>query len=72
MANNGSDQPNDENAQPAKNDQAPGAAAAGDAPPKTEKQLAKEKEKADKLKKLDEKNKARVLAEEQVFTDRTP
>lgn len=65
MATQGSDQPNDENAQPGKNDQTP-TAAAGDGPPKTAKQLAKEAEKAEKLRKLEEKNKAKALAEEQV------
>ena len=69
MATQGSDQPNDENSQPGKNDQAPAAAAAGDGPPKTAKQLAKEAEKAEKLRKLEEKNKAKALAEEQVRID---
>ncbi|CAF1179244.1 unnamed protein product [Rotaria sordida] len=53
MAASGSNQPNDEN-----NPQA----VAGDGPPKTAKQLAKEAEKAEKLRKFEEK---RVKAEEQ-------
>jgi ABC-type oligopeptide transport system substrate-binding subunit len=55
MASNDSDQPNNENTQPT-----------GDGPPKTAKQLAKEAEKAEKLRKFEEKQKAKALAEQQV------
>lgn len=54
MASQGSNQPNDEN-QPVDN-----------VPQKTPKQLAKEAEKAEKLRKFEEKQKARALAEEKV------
>ena len=65
MATSGSDQPNDESSQPRENQATP-AAAAGDGPPKTAKQLAKEAEKAEKLRKLEAKLKAVALADELV------
>ena len=61
MASKDSTQPTDENVQPSDSaDQLAGA------PQKTPKQLAKEAEKAEKLKKFEEKQKARALAEEKV------
>ena len=68
MATSGSDQPNDENSQPGKNGSTP-AVAAGVEPPKTAKQLQKEAEKAEKLRKLEEKLKAIALVEERVWID---
>ena len=64
MASSGSDLPKVENLKLDENNQ---QAATGDEPPKTAKQLAKEAEKAEKLRKFEEKQKAKELAEKQVL-----
>ena len=61
MATSGSDQPTDENTNPG-NQQT----ASGEEPPKTAKQLAKEAEKAEKLRKFEEKQRAKAKADEEV------
>ena len=66
MATSGSDQPNNENTNPAvgeSNQQA----ATGEGPPKTAKQLAKEAEKAEKIRKFEEKQAEKARAEGEVF-----
>lgn len=72
MATSGSEQLNNENLQPQTGENTQEAVAAGDAPPKSAKQLAKEAEKAEKLKKFAEKQKAKEEAEKKVpFTFRS-
>lgn len=65
MAANGSTQPNNENSNPSEGENNQ-QAVAGDGPPKTAKQLAKEAEKAEKLRKFEEKQKAKAEADKQV------
>lgn len=67
MASNNSDQLNNENAKPSEGENnQQNVAGTGEEPVKSAKQLAKEAEKAEKLKKFQEKQKAKALAEEQV------
>jgi hypothetical protein len=65
MATIDSNQPTDENSRPDTADSSQ-QAVAGEGPPKTAKQLAKEAEKAEKLRKFEEKQKAKAKADEQV------
>ena len=67
MASNNSDQPKMENLKLDENTNQQAATTTADGPPKTAKQLAKEAEKAEKLRKFEEKQKAKQLAEEQVL-----
>ena len=66
MATNGSDRLNDENSKSGECDGHQNVVASGDGPTKTAKQLAKEAEKAEKLRKFEEKQKAKAQAEEMV------
>jgi len=66
MATSGSNQPNIENLKLADNENNQ-QAIDGDGPPKTAKQLAKEAEKAEKLRKFEEKQRAKEAAEKQVI-----
>ncbi len=67
MATSSADQPNNGNLKPDKGKNNQQAVVDGDGPPKTEKQLAKEAEKAEKLKKYQEKQKAIAITEKQVI-----
>jgi len=66
MATSDSNQPTDENSNPDKGENNP-QAVAGDAPPKTAKQLAKEAEKAEKLRKFEEKQREKEKREAEVL-----
>jgi hypothetical protein len=66
MASSGSDQPKIENLNLGENENNQ-QAVTGDGPPKTAKQLAKDAEKAEKLRKFKEKQRAKELAEKQVL-----
>jgi hypothetical protein len=66
MATSSSNQPNDENSKPNDGEKTqPGVD--GDGPPKTAKQLAKDAEKAEKLRKLAAKQEAKAKADEEVL-----
>ena len=65
MTTNSADQSNHENVPPTEGGTNQ-EAIAGEGPPKTAKQLAKEAEKAEKMRKFDEKQKAKAKADEQV------